>query len=245
MPPSPPSGGVPGSVASGEAPPSAAAVEKPLKSPPGDVAGSPASGSSGDAPGSPGAEPSGGGPDGSDPSGGGAEGSDPSGGGAKESEPSGGGAEGSWPGGGQGSGFLAELSLQSDFFLPFFFDGHFDDPSLDFFLSLFFLSSLAAALVPEAAGAAAADNLSLWAVGSETGLSASAGVKPTRAVAPASAPAAASRPMWMRSIGTSLFHLGGGTTTGLAEVPAAPGRATGQVRTSAPKRDLLPNSAEK
>jgi hypothetical protein len=46
--------------------------------------------------------------------------------------------------------------LQSDFFLPFFFE-HFDDPSPDFFLSPFFLSSLAAALVPEAAGAAAAD----------------------------------------------------------------------------------------
>jgi hypothetical protein len=88
---------------------------------------------------------------------GGADGSEPSGGGVDGSEPSGGGAPGFEPEGWQLSGCLLELSLQSDFFLPFFFDEHFDDPSLDFFLSLFFLSDLAAALVPEAAGAAAAD----------------------------------------------------------------------------------------
>src|SRR5688500_3790088 len=185
-----PSGGlVPGSVGS------AAAVENPLKSSPelpGSLPGSP-----GEAPGSPG------------PESGGEEG------GEEGSDPSGGGADGSWPEGGQGSGFLAEpslLPLQPDFFLSFF-DEHFDDPSPDFFLSLFFLPSLAAAFVPEAAGAAAADTIVLVsAVGSEIGLPALAGAKPTNAVAPASAPAAASRPMWMRSIGTSLFHCGGGTT---------------------------------
>jgi hypothetical protein len=65
--------------------------------------------------------------------------------------------------GGQASGFLAELSWHFDFFLPFFFDEHFDDGSVVdvvlFFLSLFFLSALAAAVLPEAAGTAAADRL--------------------------------------------------------------------------------------
>jgi hypothetical protein len=64
--------------------------------------------------------------------------------------------------GAQASGFLPALSRHCDFFLPFFFE-HFDAGSVvdvvSFFLSFFFLSALAAALVAEAAGTAAAERL--------------------------------------------------------------------------------------
>ena len=74
-----------------------------------------------------------------------------------------GGGPGPLSAGGQASGFLPELSWHWDFFLPFFFDEQFDDGSVvdvvSFFLSFFFLPALAAAVLPEAAGTAAADRL--------------------------------------------------------------------------------------
>ena len=85
-----------------------------------------------------------------------APGASPGGAGAEGSEPSAGGADGSLSVGLQSSGCLAEFFSHCDFFLPFFFE-HFDDGSVvDFFLSLFFLSSLAAAVVKGAGPAAAA-----------------------------------------------------------------------------------------